>query len=78
MRTLRCSELGSFLYCERAWWYQQQGAQPGNLSEMAEGTRLHAIHGRRVLRSRMMNLLGWLLLLTSLIAIIYGLVSLVL
>lgn len=78
MRTLRCSELGSFLYCERAWWYQQEGGDSANVSEMAEGTRLHAVHGRSVLRAGLMKLLAWLLLLASLVALIYGLVSLVL
>jgi len=65
MRVIRSSELGSFLYCRRAWWYQNQGVPSSNQVEMAEGTRQHARHGQQVLAVRLMRLAGWLLLLAA-------------
>ena len=46
MRTLRASELGSFLYCQRAWWYQRQGIVGQNQAELASGAAFHAGHAR--------------------------------
>jgi hypothetical protein len=49
MRTIRASELGAYLYCQRAWWYQRNGVAPENQMEMAVGVELHARHGRKVM-----------------------------
>ncbi len=76
MRTLRSSELGTFLYCQRAWWYQRQGVDFTNIIEMAEGNRLHNVHGRGVCRTGLLKLLAWFLLFGGLVVLIYGLVSL--
>ncbi len=48
MRTLRASELGSFLYCQRAWWYQQQGIAPQNQAELKAGSAFHQEHAHGV------------------------------
>lgn len=74
MRTLRASELGSYLFCQRAWWYQRQGLKPVNQEELAGGIRLHQAHGRQVLRSGLMKSAAWLLLVAGLVLLIYSLV----
>ena len=71
MRTLSASELGSYLYCQRAWWYQKQGVESRNLAEMAGGTQLHRAHGRRVVISGLMRILAWTLMMAGLILLVF-------
>jgi hypothetical protein len=71
MRTIRASEIGVYLFCRRAWWYQGQGLISENQAELAAGTTLHQKHSRQVLASGLMRGLGYLLLLAALIALTY-------
>ena len=48
MRKVRASELGSFNYCQRAWWYQQQGMPSENQGAMDAGSQEHREHNRGV------------------------------
>lgn len=66
MKTLRASEIGAFVYCQRAWHYRRQGFAPDNPQEMAAGTRLHQQHGRSVLLSGCLRALAFALLLLAL------------
>lgn len=78
MRTLRASELGSFLYCRRAWWYQLQGIRSQNQAELQGGTAFHHEHGRKVLQAQMLRLGAWAALLLALVLAAVGLTLLVL
>lgn len=66
MQTIRASEVGSYLFCARAWWYGRQGIDSSNQAEMTAGTELHRGHGRRVFISGLTRTLAWILLLAAL------------
>jgi CRISPR/Cas system-associated exonuclease Cas4 (RecB family) len=66
MRTIRASEVGTYLYCARAWWYRQQGIESANQAEMMSGTELHRQHGRTVIASGLTRVLAIVLLLVAL------------
>jgi hypothetical protein len=67
MKPIRASEIGSYLYCRRAWWYHQHGQESVNKSELAAGTALHRQHGRKVLAAGLMRSLAWIILLIVLV-----------
>jgi len=69
MRTIRASEIGAFVYCQRAWWYRLQGVEPANQAELAAGTELHQQHGRQVIVSGLLRGLAWILLLAAVVLI---------
>ena len=75
MRTIRASELGSFLFCRRAWWYQSQGEASQNQSELAGGSEFHRHHGRSVILSGLLRTVGWLLILAALVVLAVGLTT---
>jgi hypothetical protein len=66
MKTIRASEIGAFLYCKRAWWYQRQGFQTANLAELEGGVHLHQRHEQAVAASGCIRVLAYLLLLLAL------------
>lgn len=72
---IRASEIGSYLYCHRAWWYRKQGVESENQSEMATGTQLHRQHGRRVIAAGLLRTFGLILLLAALVLLVAVLTS---
>jgi CRISPR/Cas system-associated exonuclease Cas4 (RecB family) len=67
MRPIRASEVGSYLYCARAWWYHQKGVESTHQAEMTTGTELHRAHGRKVITSSLTQALALVLLLVALV-----------
>jgi hypothetical protein len=73
MRTIRASEIGTFLFCRRAWWYHAQGVPSQNQVELAGGTVFHLRHGRQVIRTGLLRAAGWFLLALAIILLLIGL-----
>ena len=64
--TLRASEIGSYLYCRRAWWFDRQGRQRSHTEPLMAGLSWHRRHGRRVLVAWLVRAAGWGLILAAL------------
>jgi hypothetical protein len=75
---IRASEIGSHLYCRRAWWYRRQGVESENQGELAAGTELHVQHGRNVLAASLLQVAGYVLLLAAIAVLVYHLTLVVL
>lgn len=73
MKTIRASDIGTYLYCRRAWRYRVNGLESANQAEMVAGTALHRAHGRMVFVAGVYKTLAKLLLLIALVLlVIYG------
>ena len=68
---IRASEIGSYLYCRRAWWYRKQGVESENQAELAGGTEVHMQHGRRVMAAGFLQVAGYVLLLAAIAMLVY-------
>ncbi len=64
-RVIRASELGTYLYCRRAWWYRKQGIESDNQAELAGGSELHLQHGRRIMAAGILQVAAYILLLAA-------------
>ncbi len=70
MAVTRSSDIGSYLYCRRAWWYRKQGIESENKAELAAGTELHQQHGRQVMASTLSRTVGFILLMIAIILVV--------
>jgi hypothetical protein len=74
MRVIRASEIGEYLYCHRAWWlHHVEGLASANTRVMAEGTEVHAGHGRLVGAAAALRSLAWLLVGAALLVFVLSL-----
>jgi CRISPR/Cas system-associated exonuclease Cas4 (RecB family) len=67
MPVIRASDIGSYLYCHRAWRYRKDGVESENQAELAAGTELHRRHGRKTLSALLLRTLGMILLLAAIL-----------
>ena len=66
MPIIRASDIGSYLYCRRAWRYRRDGVESENQAELAAGTELHRQHGRKVRASNLTRTVALILFLVAL------------
>jgi CRISPR/Cas system-associated exonuclease Cas4 (RecB family) len=65
-KVIRSSEIGTYLYCRRAWMYRRQGIASANQANMDAGTEIHLRHGRQVLLAGFFRFAAAVLLLLAL------------
>jgi hypothetical protein len=56
MRIIRASELVTYAYCQRAWWYLTKGIPSANAGWLDAGKMTHERHAREVV---ILGLLRW-------------------
>ena len=67
MSTIRASDIGTYLYCKRAWFFQKKGYQPDNPEELAAGTEIHQEHTRSVMMSGCLRLIAYGMLIAAMV-----------
>jgi CRISPR/Cas system-associated exonuclease Cas4 (RecB family) len=65
MKIIRASEIGSYSFCQRAWWYRLQGYESENQAELAGGSEYHDSHGRTVVTAGCFTTLAYGLLILA-------------
>ncbi|RME87204.1 MAG: hypothetical protein D6770_09870 [Anaerolineae bacterium] len=70
MTVIRASEIGNYVYCRRAWWYQKQGIESAHRAELAAGIEIHRRHGRRVILAGLLRILAFLAFSIALILLV--------
>ncbi len=74
-RTVRASEIGDYLFCERAWWYARQGLKSRNQAELAGGIAFHEEHAGEARHIFFRQVIGYLLISAAIILFIVVLAS---
>jgi hypothetical protein len=72
MRTVKASEIGSFLFCQRSWSYQKQGFEPENRAALNAGSEYHASGGKKVAASVLLRWFAWAALLLAVVLLAVG------
>ncbi len=75
MKIIRASEIGTYQFCHRAWWYQQHGYEPENKAELAGGNEIHKHHSQKVMQSSCLLWLAYASLLAALLSAIIWLIQ---
>jgi CRISPR/Cas system-associated exonuclease Cas4 (RecB family) len=75
LRIVRASEIGTYLYCQRAWWYDRQGIERENQGELASGSLLHDQHSRAAAVSGCLQTAAFVLLLGAILLLAAALAS---
>jgi len=76
MKTIRASEISSYIYCQRAWWLQTKGHIPENKSELSAGNQIHASHGRAVFKTGCIQFAAYTALICALLLLVVHLTQL--
>lgn len=67
---VRASDIGSWAFCQRAWWLANvRGAVHQQSEVLAHGNQVHVAHGRQVRRFQRLRVIGlWLIAIALILA----------
>ncbi len=72
-RLIRASEIGTYVYCHRAWWLQTVvQVDPADRERLERGIAAHYQHGTRVRFARVLFVAAVALLLAAALALLAG------
>ncbi len=75
MRIIRASEIGTYQFCNRAWWYQLQGYAPDNQLALERGKAYHVKHSYVVSSAGCLQTIAYSLTLLAILFVIVWLVQ---
>ncbi len=76
-RLIRASDIGQYVFCQRAWWLARVLDVPStNVEEMHVGALTHRQHGRRVVWASRARQAGMVLLAAALVLLLTFLLAL--
>jgi len=67
---VRASEISTFIFCQRAWWYQRRKQPSLNEQELAAGNDFHHRHVGRMRAARALHGISRIALLIALVLLI--------
>ncbi|HHB90489.1 MAG TPA: hypothetical protein ENK60_04205 [Anaerolineae bacterium] len=66
---ISASEIGHWVYCNRAWYLARTGAENHNVRALSRGQRAHEAHSRTLVRARALHWLAILFLMLAMLLI---------
>jgi CRISPR/Cas system-associated exonuclease Cas4 (RecB family) len=77
MRKIKASEIGTFMFCQRAHWFRRKGVDSDNIKEMEAGTKIHHQHSKAVAISSCSRTIAIILLLAGITLLTYSIIGLI-
>ena len=68
MRIIRASEIGTYQFCNRAWWYQLQGIEQDNQTALSKGKEYHEKHNYLVTSAGCLQVIAYGMLLVAILS----------
>ncbi len=75
MKIIRASEIGTYQFCNRAWWYQLQGLEPDNQQELAKGKEFHTKHSYTVTATGCLQVIAYGMVLLAILTALAWLIQ---
>jgi hypothetical protein len=75
-RVIKASEIGEYVYCNRAWWLRRTyDFRPQNVEELRAGTIYHEEHGGQVRQGILARRLALVFFFLALSVLVFALLS---